>query len=148
MECSSSQEISKPPSEIFPFLYAWENLPLWITEFKRFEPLTGEEGEVGSTSWIHLNYGSTSFRMKQEILQCEDDQALVLTWSNTMLQIHRSFEVFETATGKARLNSHLILMPQNFWGSLCLPFLGKAFRRSHIRNMERLKDALEVVSMP
>ncbi|MCF8237836.1 MAG: SRPBCC family protein [Saprospiraceae bacterium] len=147
MECSSSQDISKPPSEIFPFLYAWENLPLWITEFKRFEPLTGEEGEIGSTSWVHLTYGSYSFKMKQEIINYVDDQTLDIIWSNSILQMHRSFDVTEEAAGQSKLQSQLVLMPRSFWGSLCLPFLAKTIRKYQIRNMERLKDALEVVIM-
>lgn len=147
MECSSSQEISKPPSEIFPFLYAWENLPLWITEFKRFEPISGEEGEIGSFSWVHLTYGSYSFKMKQEIINCVDDHALDVTWSNSFLQIHRSFDVSEEAAGISILNSHLVLIPRNFWGSLCLPFLTKTIRKYQSRNMQQLKDALELVIM-
>ncbi len=148
MECSSSQEIGKPPSEIFAFLYEWENLPLWLSEFQRFEPLIGEEGELGSTSLIYLSVGSYTFRLNQQISSFEDDTSLMTSWSCFLYSIDRKFNLKSLEERGSILNSKILVRPNNILGSLCLPFLSNLIQNRHKRNMGRLKVALEEVAIP
>ena len=147
MECSSSLEIDKPPSEIFSFLYEWENVPLWLSEFQRFEPLEGEEGELGSTSLIYLSIGSSTFRLYQQISEIEEGISLTTSWTCFLFAIDRKFRLKTVEERSSILSGNLQIQPRNIMGTLCLPFLSKFIRKRHKRNMSRLKVALEEVAM-
>lgn len=146
MECSSSQEISKPPSEIFAFLYEWENIPLWLSEFQRYEPIEGDEGELGSTSLIYLAIGSYRFRLHQQISSIEEDVSLTTSWTCFLFHIDRHFNLKIVEERGSILSTTVKIQPKNIIGTLTLPFLSNVVRNRHKRNMSRLKIALEEVA--
>ncbi len=146
MDCSSSLEIDKPPSDIFAFLYEWENIPLWMAEFQRYEPLEGEEGELNSTSWIFLHLGSSSFRIHQKIRSVEENTSLTVLWTCFLYEIDRCFQIIPNARGGSKLSTHVNVLPRNMIGTFCLPFLSSIIRKRHLRNIDRLKVALEEVT--
>lgn len=146
MECSSSLEIDKPPSEIFSFLHEWENVPLWLSEFQRYVPLEGEEGKLGSTSLIYLSIGSYRFRLHQQITSIEEDVSITTTWSSFLYNIDRQFSLKFVEEGGSILSTAIHILPKNIFGTLTLPFLSRFISKRHKRNMSRLKIALEEVA--
>lgn len=145
MDCSSSQEISKPPSSVFAFLNEWENIPLWLTESTRFEPLNGDPGTLGSTGWITLEIGSFHVRLKQEITAFEEDRSLQTQWIHFALEIIRSFELTGMDDEQTRLDATFLVRPRNLWGYLMLPFIRQGICRHQQESIVRLKRALEAV---
>ena len=146
MESSSSQEISKPPSELYSFLIGWENIPLWIPDIVKFEPLDGEEGDLDSTSFIHIRFGNSRLKFLQRITNTVENQHLTLSWSNYPFEILHTFDLYPLGDDQTRLVSAMTVQPRNLLGNMLLPFLQSAIRRQQHRSLNQLNDAIQMVT--
>lgn len=146
MESSSSQEISKPPSELYSFLIGWENIPLWIPDIIKFEPIDGEEGDLDSTALVHIRFGSSRLKFLQRITGSIENRHLAYSWSNYPLEIHHQFDLYPLREEHTRLVSAMTVQPRNLVGNLLLPFLDRTLRKQQQRSIDRLNEAIRMVT--
>ena len=72
MVITSKIIINKPVKEVWDFFNNPDNMHLWLTDFKRFEPISGELGKVGAKAkHIYENRGK-DFEMTEEITKRDE----------------------------------------------------------------------------
>lgn len=76
MELKLETSIDKPPQEIYQFLLDKENIGLWLSNFKQYISISGDEDEEGSKAWYIFYFNKTSFKFEQEILKLIPNQRI------------------------------------------------------------------------
>ena len=141
MVISSKIIINKPVKEVWDFFDNPDNMHLWLTDFKRFEPISGEKGKVGAKArHVYENRGKT-FEMIEEITKREEYK----NFSGILR--HRSMES-AIETNFQDLNQHrtsLTCLVNVEFKSLFFKIFGRMMRKSFQKRQDKDFDTLKAV---
>ena len=86
--------INKDVKEVWDFFNNPDNMPLWLTGFKSFEPISGEPGKIGSKATHVYRFRGKNFEMVQEIVKREEYKIIsgILRHKSMESSIETSFE--------------------------------------------------------
>lgn len=139
---ASEVTISRPPSEVFPYLIEREKQALWSDV--PMTPLT--EGPLRAGSRLRLTFGKGPLRtsLTLEFGALEPDQRVAFTTvSEGGIQWTGEYRLAPTADGKGtHLSQEGTLEFRGLW-RLAEPLMGAEMRRGEIAELEKLKAVLE-----
>jgi uncharacterized protein YndB with AHSA1/START domain len=143
VKTTSSVEINRPVEEVWRFFDNPDNMPLWLEGFKRFEPLSGKQGQVGAKSKHVYEVGGRTFEMIEEITKRDPPREFSGILSNKMMTstMVNSFE--DLGNGKTALRSTVETRFTSPLYRLLGPMMKGGFQKRQDADLARLKKALE-----
>ena len=139
--------INKPTTTVWKFFDNPENLPKWLTGFKRFEHISGIPGKPGAKSKQYYEMNGRSIEMLEEITvrkECEE-------FSGIMTNKWMTSSVTNTFTDLGDGRTELVSSVSSIFKPLFLKLLGnilmkKGFQQRQNADLQKLKEVLESIS--
>ncbi len=74
MRYQTSITIEKPVKEVWKFFINPDNLPKWLSGFKKMEPMSGKPGTLGARSKQFYVYGGIKLELVEEITELAENE--------------------------------------------------------------------------
>lgn len=139
---ASEVTISRPPSEVFPYLVEREKQALWADV--PMEPLTEGPLRTGSRMRLTFGKGPLSASLTLEMTAVDPNERTAFTTvSQGGIHWDGAYRLEPTADGTGtRLSQEGTLTFSGLW-RLAEPLVGAEIRRGEIAELEKLKAVLE-----
>lgn len=143
MKIDTSVDIAQPPSVVYDFLLDEENLPLWLTNFIRWEEISGEPGEVGAVSRHVYNENGRTIELMEEITVLDKDRKLEARYTGNSFDMELAYRLEEAPDNGTRLRLLATIFPKSLFFKLTRPFFRSNMEKRFKNDFEKLKDAIE-----
>jgi uncharacterized protein YndB with AHSA1/START domain len=131
-------KIKQPAEKVWQLMRDEKQLPLWLTNFKSIEHLSGEKGEAGSTSRMVFLEGGRTMEITEHILKVVENKEVHFTLSHpTMISDVRTRLVQKD--GGTMLIQATETKPQGFFMKLFFLFMKGTMKKRMQTDLERLK---------
>jgi len=148
MKIESSVTIDQPPSVVFEFMREEENMPLWVSNFKRLEQITEHEDEVGSQTRQIFDDNGREVEMVEEITAIVDDQLIEGILKHESFTVTFSYVLDEVREDTTRVNATIEYIPNSLRYKIYLAFNNSGIQKRHEKDLQRLKKAIEWTEDP
>lgn len=138
--------INKPIQQVWDYTNDRDNLHLWLNDFVRYEPLTGDENapKVGDTSTMVYSQGKSEFSMVEEITEWNPPThlALSMTCKTFDMMIVNDFE--EVGENQTRLYAGADFIRLGLMMKVIFFFTPtKKMQADHEKQINKLKELIE-----
>ncbi len=144
MLATSRVVINRPVKTVWEFFDDPDNLPKWLTGFKRFEHVSGTPGEPGAKSKHYYEINGRSIEMLEEITvrkECEEFSGII---SNQWMTSITKNTFRDLGDGRTEVTSTVTSEFKSFFLKLFGPLMmKKGFQRRQDADLLKLKDAVE-----
>lgn len=131
--------ISRPPTEVFPWLLEGDRVPQWMSNLERYEP----DGAVGPGSRIHqrLQVGGQTFDVTMEVTRYAPPREAATKFSTNGVDIEATYALAADGAG-TRLTQSLEAKARSLSARLIVPAVQPRLERKLIGDLERLQQLL------
>jgi carbon monoxide dehydrogenase subunit G len=138
--------VDKPVEEAWAVLQDDDKYADWLEGFKSEEMLTGEKGEVGSTSKVIVNPGDgqEDFEMIQTLKSIEEFEHVEMEFDSEMMDFHQRITLVE-ADGQTTIKTDSKVMGKGMMMKsmfALMEMLGSSFTKQEVKNMNSLKELI------
>jgi ligand-binding SRPBCC domain-containing protein len=143
MKVTTSLIINKPVVMVWNFFDNPDNLGKWLTDFKRFEPVSGMQGHIGSKSRHFYNQKGKELILEEEITARQKYHHLAGKLSNTSMTALVDTVFTDLHDGRTQMDITNDMSFLTFPYKLMTPFISGSIRKRQQGDYEKLKKAIE-----
>ena len=140
MKSTVEVEINKPRQEVAKLFADPANNPKWMHDLKRYEPISGEQGETGSTYRLVPKKGNMIF-LATVVSRNPNELKLDLEASNVHVLVTGKLKALSPA--RTKLISEEVFTFKGFFNRIFGFFAGKSIKSAHHRHIEGFKQFAE-----
>ena len=134
-------EINAPISEVARLFADPRNSPKWMLDLDRYEPISGEPGEIGSTYRLVPKRGDMIFLAT--VIRRDLPHDLCLHLSGASVDVTVTGRLTALSPTKTRLVSEEVFEFKGLLFSILSVFAGKTIRSVHRQHIEDFKRFVE-----
>jgi len=141
MDFETSIDVARAPEEVFAFLDDLRNTPTWNARCVRIEQTSPGERAVGAELHYVYREGRREGEMRGVVTTYERDRALVMTFTDRVLEVVVGFRLEPRGTG-THVVHQVTITPRTLAMRLMSPLIRVASRRQVADETARLGHAL------
>lgn len=145
MTIISRVSIRRSVKEVWTFFDNPANLPLWLTGFKRFEPICGTQGEVGAKAKHVYEERGRTIEMIEEITLKEKYQRFHGTLDHQSMRSVIETEFIEIDATHTQMTATVHVTFHTFLFKLMMPLMKGVFQKRQDGDLIKLKSCVEAL---
>lgn len=142
MKYSVDVDIDLPRDRVIELFDNADNMPKWQPELISFKPLSGEPGQVGSTSQLVYKMGEKELEMIETITERKLPNLLSGTYEAKGVYNEVSMEFTSLSAHKTKLTSNNIFRFSGFMAIMSF-FMKGAFKKQTLKYLVLFKEFAE-----
>lgn len=143
MKIISRVAIDTPVKKVWDFFDNPDNMHLWLTGFKRFEPLSGKQGEVGATAkHVYEDRGRT-IEMIEEITRKDMYRRFHGTLKHSSMTSLIETEFIDVNGTRTEMIATVDVTFHSFLFKLMSPLMKGAFQKRQDGDFVKFKSCVE-----
>jgi carbon monoxide dehydrogenase subunit G len=101
LRCQSTVNVSRPPTEVFPWLLDADKVPAWMTGLEAYEPLDPGPLRVGSRIRQNLTVSGQHLHFVMEVARLQPPADALLRFEGSGFKAANEYSVTEAPGGSA-----------------------------------------------
>jgi len=139
-ECSV--EVNKSAAQAWASMNNEENLPKWISGYKRSELVSGTEGTVGAVSKVYIEEEGREQVMQETITALEAEKRMAMSFTMDFMDMDYEM-IFNEAGGKTVITTSSTSEGNGLFAKSMLSFMHEAMKSQEEKNLANLKKVIE-----